>query len=307
MTTVNDWVEETREHLGGGIVEQVNRLAQDYQPGDPELVFQYELKGITIGVPMSIDMNCFQVWSVTESTKTVEVTARWAGAPDVAMSAGEIARVKPNFFTHRIVTAINNTLSELTSPLMGVHGVAIQDISFDQSVTVYDLTDCEEIERILRVQVGVADDDTDPWIDLDENAWQYRKLEPTADFPSGHQLRIFDAVGAYDRFRYAQIPNTIRIIYARRLPPVDTLDDDVSNTYLPESAYDLPVLGAASRLALPQEFRRNLLSAQPDSRRANEVQPGASLGGARALRQLFMDRVEQEAARLLRDYPPKRR
>lgn len=299
MTTAGEWVEQVREHLGGGITEQLNRLASDYTVGDQSLTFQYDLKGVAAGVPMSIGVACFQVWSKVDSSKSVEVTARWAGAPDVNLPAGTIARVKPNFFTHRILDAINSTLLELSTPLRGVWGVAVQDITFDPSRTVYDLSTCEDLERVFRVQAGDPTDDTSGWADLGETEWQHRFTEPTADFPSGQQLRVFDTT----------IPtgDVLRVVYGRRLGTLDTLDDDVTATALPDTAYDLPVLGAAARLAFPQEFRRNLLNAQPDSRRADEVPPGASLGGARALMTLYQQRVEQEASRIMAAFPPKRR
>jgi hypothetical protein len=298
MTNVSEWVEEVRETLGGGIVEQVNLLASDFTPGDTTLTLRNDLKGITAGVPLCVGLNTFQVWSANAATKQVDVSGGWAGAPEVLALAGDLVRVKPNFYNHRILSAINSTLNELSSPLMGVFGVDIQDIDFDPAIIAYDLSSCEGIEKVLRVQYGDPNDDTDEWADLAGDEWQYRRMEATADFPSGHQLRIFT-----NRFDDG---DSLRVIFSRRLSLFDSLDDDVTMCLLPETAYDLPVLGAASRLAIPQENRRNLLNAQPDSRRSDEVPPGASLGGARALRALYMNRVEQEASRLMAQYPPKR-
>jgi hypothetical protein len=304
MTTyATDWVEEVRETLGGGITEQVNRLAADYQPGDTSIQLQYQLVGITAGVPISVGLNTFQVWSTTPSANEVEITPGWAGSGDTAVLAGEIVRVKPNFYTHRILKAVNDTLTELSSPTHGLYAVGVQDLEYNQQVSVYDLTQAEGISGVLRVQVGFADDTLERWADLGMKRFQHRKLEATAEFPSGHQLRIFDS---YDS-TWPSLPegDTLRVIYRRDFEPLTSLADDVTNTLLPETAYDLPVLGAAARLATPQEFRRNLLNAQPDARRALEVTAGASAGGARMLRQLFESRVAQEAGRLMADYSPK--
>lgn len=298
MTTASDWVEATRETLGGGITEQVNRLGEDYQPGDTSIKLQYELKGITAGVPISVGLNTFQVWSTVPSANEVEITPSWAGSPNVAALVGEIVRVKPNFYTHRILTALNDTLSEMSSPSMGMYGVGIQDLPYEEPQTVYDLIELEGVTGILRVQLGSVNDETEDW---QEVRWSHEKLEPTQDFPSGHQLHIHPPSHDF----WDRTGDILRVIYRRNFETLDSLNDNVTNTLLPTTAYDVPILGAAARLARPQEFRRNLLNAQPDSRRAEEVPPGASGSGAMMLRRLFEERVNQECGRLRADYPYK--
>ena len=91
--------------------------------------------------------------------------------------------------------------------------------------------------------------------------------------------------------------STVRVTYRAMLNTVDTLSDDVSMTGLPITAYDLPVLGAAAKLAWPTEYKRNATEHQPDTRRAQEVPPGSRLGAARALQQRYEQRVTDEEVR----------
>jgi len=295
MTTANDWVEQVREMLGGGLVETVNQLAVDYIPGDLEVQFARDMTGIAPNVPICVGLNTFMVWSINTPVKTAEITSNWGSSPSVVAESGSLVRVKPAYFTHRIFNAINDTLTELSSPLNGIYGVDQVDIQYDQSIAMYDLTAAEDLARILRVQWGFTSDDLETWPTLYGRDWQLRHEGASAEFPSGKVLRInTDMIEA---------GAVLRVTYMRNLVQVSTLTDDVSMTYLPETAYDLPVLGAASRLSIPGEWRRNVPNPQGDSRRADEVPAGGVLGGARALRALYQERVEQEAARLVGLYP----
>lgn len=300
MTTAQQWVDEVREMLGPSVVEQVNRLRTTYEPGDGVLNLDRDISGVIPNQVVTAGLNAYLVWSVDPVTRTLEIEPGWAGSPEVNLDSGTLVRMRPQFYTHRILKAVNDTINELSSPLNGVYGVAVQDFDFDTSIAVYDLTPCENISSVLRVQWGYPDDTLSEWRDLNAATWQHRQIEPTADFPSGHQLRLFSYPGTE-----VGSASTIRVIFSRNPSTLDTLEDDVSMTYLPETAYDLPVLGAAAKLAASTEYRRNTMAAQPDSRRADEVPPSALQNSYRGLLSDFNRRVHQEAARLAAIYPPK--
>lgn len=293
---VRDWVDQARETLGGGVVEQVNRLDQAFTPGDTTITTEFDTEGIARGIPLCVGLNTFMVWVVNPQNKEVTVQPGWGSSPIVAADAGELVRVRPNVQTHRIFNAINDTLAELSSPLMGLYAISTHDFTYDPAVPNYDLTGAENIDRVLAVQVGDPDADDSRWVTLRNiDQWEERVTPPTAEVPSGHQLRLFGPMLTEGR--------TVRVVYRSGFGQVDSLDDDVSNTGLPDTALDLPVWGAAARLSVPGEWRRSLLNAQPDPRRADEVPPGAVLGGSRALQGKYMERVAQEAARLISQNP----
>jgi hypothetical protein len=293
---VEDWVDQAREMLGGGIVEQVNRLSSPYTPGDTTINLEFEPEGVTKGIPLCVGLTTFMVWAVAPATREVTVEPRWAGSPDVAAATGALVRVRPNVHTHRIFNAVSDILSELSSPLLGIYSMGTVDIPYVSTIANYDLTDAENLQGIHSVQFGDPDDDTDRWITLSSTTdWQLRATGPTNTAPSGKQLRINAPLYAGG--------TTLRVTYKASLGDIDTLADDVTGVGLPPTALDLPPLGAAARLAVPGEWRRSLLNAQPDTRRSEEVPAGAIIGGARFLQQKFESRVNQEVARLVAANP----
>lgn len=294
---VQEWVDQIRESLTPGVIEQVNKLSAAYTPGDTTLTMQYPLAGaFAKGVPLCVGLNTMMVWSANDATHEVEVEAGWAGSTPTSAAAQALVRIRPAMFTHRIFGAVNDVLNELSSPLKGIYGVGTVDLDYDPIIDTYDLTDAENFQSIIGVQIGDPDDDTSRWPSLSSTTdWELRSTAATAQAPSGRQLRIHGPMAA--------LGQTLRVTYRTVLSQADSLSDDVSMTGLPDTAYDLPVLGAAARLAFPQEYKRNAMESQPDTRRAGEVPPGARLGAARALQQRYEVRVDQEAARLIAAYP----
>ena len=288
-------VDQTRETLGGGTVEVVNRLEVAYTPGDLSITLQYPPDGLARGVPLCVGLNTMMVWGANSATREVEVEAGWAGSPNVAAAVSAVVRVRPTFFTHRIFEAINDGVAELSPPLSGVYGVVPSDSPYERTVDCYDLTDAEGLQSIASVQYGDPDDTTSRWATLSGTTdYELRTTAPTEQIPSGRELRIHGPLGW---------GSVLRVTYRSQLQALDGLTSDVSMTGLPETAYDLPVLGAAARLAIPGEHRRNLLVAQPDTRRASEVPPGAVAASARLMQQRYEQRVHQEAARLIAAHP----
>ena len=304
MLDVNSWVEKTRQLLGTSTVETVNRLREPFTPGDQTLVMERAVDQVNVGQVICVGLNAFLVWSVDASSKTIEIESSWAGSPEVAVSAGEIARMKPTVYTHSILDALNDALQEMSSPKLSVHGVATIDLPYSESQTVYDLSDTENLLRVLYVAYGDPNDELTLWGRLTPTDWELVKQEPTADKPGGAYLRVFNGRSPSRGTNWPDIyDQSVRVTYAKGTNPLDSLDMEVSSSGLPETAWDIPPLGAAARLAFPMEYRRNLMQSQPDTRRSDETPPGAVLGGARTLRAMFEDRCAQESSRFLQAHP----
>jgi hypothetical protein len=95
----------------------------------------------------------------------------------------------------------------------------------------------------------------------------------------------------------------LRVIYKRSFATLTAITDDVTTTGLPISAYDLPPLGAAVRLAMPRGLKRNFDESQGEPRRASEVEGMAMVQNASALLSFRNRRVGAEVARLHALYP----
>lgn len=293
--TVSDWMERARGYLQGGQADVVNRLQDPYTPGDTQIVLTYEPDGISRGTVISAGRNCFMVWAVDSPTKTCTVSGAWQGATDVAAVADQIVRIKPRYLDHMLFGAVQEAVVELSSPEIGLFAVGQLELDYVPSTDVYDLTSAADLEDIIAVSIVNPDDVTDRWPVLAQNQWELRRIIPTAEFPTGLQLRINYAVQDY-------VGTTIIVTYKKSFTIPTDLTDDTDTVGLPGTADDLPALGAAQRLIYSQEAKRTSTHAQGDARRAQEVPAGSSLGAARAISALYRQRCMQEYARLVRQY-----
>ena len=117
---------------------------------------------------------------------------------------------------------------------------------------------------------------------------------PTSDFPSGNALFIYGS---------AQSGNAVRVLYKGNFTTLNSLSSGVRLSGLPDSAWDLPPMGAAVKLMASREIKRNLTESQGDTRRASEVQAGAVANSYRGLAAIRASRIAAERARLDAQYP----
>jgi len=80
-------------------------------------------------------------------------------------------------------------------------------------------------------------------------------------------------------------------------------DNALSVAGAPITMQDILTLGAAIRLAPTREVQRNSTSAQPDPRKATEVQAGAIANSVSGLLRLYTARINQEQSRLRMQFP----
>lgn len=288
MTTANDLLEATRNHLLGGASEQLNILAANYTAGGTTLTLTYDTSNISAGKYVEVGTNLFYVWSVDQVNKILTVTGGMNGSTDANASLGAMVRVSPRFPAFRLFQELNNDIADLTSPANGLFQIGNYEFTYVAVKVGYDLPITGLLD-ILRIEYQVPGP-TLAWPRFDKLAYRVVTNANTTDFPSGVSLKLFrGGVPGY----------TIRVYYKSALVPFTALTDNATVTGLPSSAYDLPPLGAALRLMAGREIKRNLTEAQPDTRRPTEVPPGAVEGSVRNLMLLRQTRIAAEKARLL--------
>jgi hypothetical protein len=289
VTTAADLIEETRLHLTSGRNEQINELSADYTAGSRSMTFKDDLRGITAGHTISVGLNTLYVVSVSESSKSAVVVGGRQGSSDVNADAGQLVRVQPAWTDHRIFKELNNDLRSLSSPSLGLYQQKAKVITFVALTHGYDLAaDVISVDEV-RVDVPGAERSQPPI-----RSFEVIRQADTALFPSGVALRINEP-GVPGR--------ALRVKYRAPFLPLAGLTADVAATGLPDTAYDLPPMGAALRLIAVKEIDRNQTGAQPDPRRANEVPPGAMLGSYRGLAGMRAQRIEEERSRLRAQNP----
>lgn len=290
MTLLSSWIGRTRGHLLSGHQEQRNTLSAAYTAGSGTLSFSGVMNGIVANTRLSIGTNTFFVISVSGQTATV--SAGESGSIDANAAINTVVRVNPMVTDHEILMALGDEMADLSAPDNGLFQMKTVSLVASSAIG-YDLTAVTDIIDIYDVRP--QDAGTNLWWRQTGQA-QYRldRNADTALFPSGLSLQMFGD---------SSLGSAIRVVYrAGFLIPTDPTTD-LATTGLPLTAYDIPPLGAAMRLMAPREVKRNRTETQSDTRRANEVPPGAVQNSYRGLALLRDQRIQAELGRLMSQYP----
>lgn len=290
-TTAADLIAETRRHLHSGQAETANRLSGAVTSGATSLAFKYPLEGIAKGAVLGIGLEEIRVWE-TGGTQATVVERAVNGSTAAAHNDLDYVAVRPKFSDFRIFQALNEDLSDLSSPVNGLYQVKTVDVTYNSAIQGYDLTSVTDVINILEVRWKQSGP-TRYWPLL--RSWALGRNMATSEFASGLALFLYDSA-------FPGLP--IHVRYSAPFTPMAATTDDMQATVgLPASANDLPPLGAAIRLVGPRDIKRTFTEAQYDPKRAEEVPPGAAFASTRSLQLLRQRRLQEEQARLMSDYP----
>ena len=293
VTSLADLIEDTRRHLYSGRPETLNQIAA-CDGSTTTVTLNRTLSNVAAGTILSVGLEAMHVWSVTDQQAgTLEVLRGHLGSTAAAHGENEIVRVAPMHTDFAIFRALNAEIAALSGA--GIFRMKTLDLttSTDGSRT-YDLaTDVLDVYDV-RADPDIA---ANTWPSV--SSWTWLPDMDATEFPSGRALRIDSSV-PWDR--------PLRVVYKAALAPLETLADDVEAVGgLRASAHDIPPLGAAWRLTAPAEVERNRTDRQGDSRRAEEVPPGAKLRSPLGLQQVRQQRIAEELLLQQRLYPSRGR
>ena len=298
MTTAQDWIDDTRDMLLSGYVEELLLLASNISSTTATAI---EItgagdSGIVPGVIIEINMEAMYVTAVAGST--VNVIRGYGGSTATSHTASDICRVSPKFPTYRIFDALNNDLRDLTSPDNGIFQMkSLQSITYNAAKQGYDLTGLtsEEVQSIYSITYAdpVSVEAREPSI----RKWELKRDRATGSFASGLALVLY---------QQAFPGKKLNVSYKSPLTLLTSTASTKASTGLLDTSYDLPPLGAAVALLVSTPVRREFIDAQGSSRRAEEVPPGAISASIRDLSARRDNRIAAEAQRLHAMYPPQR-
>lgn len=289
MTTAAQLINRTQRQLLSGTVEERNKLAATITSTATTATFQYELNGIRAGSIIQVDSELMYVWDVNTGSKTATIERAFNGTTAAAHTTGTISIANPRFPRNQILEAINDELSDLSSPMNGLFRVKAIDISYNGSDRMINLPVTDDVIDLIEVRLRYLSTDH-----VKINRVALVRNLPTSDFGSGLALK----------FNQAERSGDLRVTYKTGFNKlVNETDDSHTNAGFPVSAEDILILGAQIRLMSPREMKRNFTEAQPDTRRSDEVSPGAVSGSVNNLIRLRRDRITAEAAKLVRQYP----
>ena len=285
---VSELIEQTRSLIFGGSREERNKLASSPSASATSITVTYPLNQITRGAKLSIELEDIYVWDATGTTVSPIDRGQW-GSTATGHVVGASIHVNPKFSNWDIFKAINAEIVSLSSPVNGLYKVATTEIVYNPVISGYEYT-ATDLLSVIEVRYGTFGPSREYLL---SNDWEFSR-DMSDEFTTGAAIFVRDAVVGR--------PVLIKGKFAFTQLPV-SMTADTSVTGIPTTALDILPLGAAWRLTSSLEVSRNFTSAQGDTRRANEVPPGAELGGARELGRLRDIRIREEAARLNEKYP----
>jgi hypothetical protein len=249
----------------------------------------YSLEALRAGQVFEIDSEMFYIWEADVSTKTLTVQRGYNATTAAAHTAGAMVTVSPRFPRSQVFESLNDEIADLSSPMHGLFQVKTLNISYNGTDRMINLTGATNVIDLLNTSVRYLSDD----YPLARKVKLVRDL-PTDDFTSGFALK-------FDQNVYT---GRLRVVYKSAYgSAVDESTSLTTTCGIQESVVDIVTIGTQLRLMAPREIKRNFTESQGDTRRAEEVGPGAITASVSSLRQLRKDRITAEAARLARAYP----
>lgn len=290
MSTAGALLDRVQRQLLSGVVEERNKLATGVDADDTSFVTTYELGGLREGTVFEVDSELVYIWQANTGSKTLTVERGYAGTTAASHSAGAIIVQNPRFPKAQLLDALNQDIDDLSSPANGLYQVVTTTaISYNGSDRQIDMTGVTSLLDLIDVRVKYKSDDF-PYV---RNVRLQRNL-PVADFPSTFAL-VFDE---------APVAGTLVVRYTAPFVRASTLASDVQTVCkVPQTMEDILEMGVMIRMLSVREVKRNFTEAQGDTRRAEEVPPGAMRDSFNNILRLRRDRVIAEKAKLARQYP----
>jgi hypothetical protein len=288
VTTAGTLVDRTVQNLLAGTVEERNKLASSLDASTTSVPIEYSLGSLREQTVFQVDSELMYVWEVNTASKTLTVERGFGGTTAATHVDGAIVTVNPKFPRWQVLQALNDELSDLSSPMNGLFQMKTLDISYNGSDRQVNLTGVTSMIDLYDVRWRYTSDDY-PVV----RNYRLMRDMPTADFASGYVLTLDEPV----------MSSTIRVIYKDAYGSLSSEATTLASTGASSSLADLLVLGAQIRLLASREVKRNFIESQGDTRRSDEVPAGAMNASVTNLLRLRRDRIQAEAARLSRQYP----
>lgn len=295
MTTLNDIIQETRNHLYANQSPEANRLNGAINATATSITLHYPPGTATQkGSTISIDLEDIRVWETSGNTLTV-CDRGVNGSTAASHSDGAYVEVMPKFSPWRVQQAINEDLDDLASPWNGLFAVVDLELTYNPAVSGYDMTGVTpgQVLAIQELRYKIPG----PTKHLPAiRRFDLARNVPTSDYASGMALLLYQG-------GFPGLP--IHVRYRSRFNHFVNLTDDAQTVaLLPVEANGLPALGAACALMAGREVKRNFTEATPDPLQLDLVLASNVLNSYKGLMMLRQQRIQAVAAGLLRQYGP---
>jgi len=289
MSTAGALLDRVSRQLLSGTVEERNKLAATVDSDDTTFVMSYDLAGLRAGTVFEIDAELIYIWEATSGSKTITVERGYMGTTPAAHTVGTVAVLNPRFPKAQMLDALNQDIDDMSSPLNGLFRIISANVDYNGADRQINLTGATSIIDLVDVRLRYLDSDY-PVI----RKTRLQRDLPTSDFASGFAIVFDESVMA----------GTLRVRYKAPFARVSALSDSLQAVaFLPVTMEDILELGVMSRMLSTREVKRNFIESQGDTRRSDEVPPGAMRDSFSNILRLRRDRIIAEAAKLARQYP----
>lgn len=274
-----------------GVVEERNKLASSLDSSTTSVVLSYDLGGFRAGSVFEIESELFYIWEANTASKTLTVERGFNGTTATSHASNLISTLNPRFPRAQMLDSVNAELDDLSSTMNGLFRVVTTDLTYNGSDRQIDITSSGTIIELLDTRLRYLADDH-PVL----NAVRLQTGLPTSDFASGNTLVFDEPVMA----------GTVRVRYKAPFVRASSESSDLTtNCFLPATCEDIVETGVILRMMNGREIKRNFVESQGDTRRADEVPPGAIRDSITNLARLRRERIIAEAGRLKAQYPIK--
>lgn len=288
MPTLQNLIDRVRQELSGFSQnqQQFTSLAADITNSQTSFTVA-DATQVSRGTIEVDNQELMLVQSVNQNTNTVTISPFGRGYSSTTANAhltGTKIENSPIWPTVRLTEAINDAIRSVYPQLWAINTTSIPKIS-----VVYEYGLPADAEEVLSVQYQLIGP-SHVW--RFARSWRFigQANIATGELGStGKSLFIADDV----------VPGRQIFVTYRKEPTelVNPSDDFTSVTGLPATSHDVIVYGACMKLSPQLEGPRLSISSVEASERAQYVQPGAASKVSQYFGQMFMQRLEQEAAK----------
>ena len=298
-TTVGSLVKRVRRQLHSGGRNEYNRLDGGINASVSTVVFEFGLvNSMQVGAVINVDLELMRVVSVDTTAKSATVIRGWLDTEAVAHLDDAEVIINPRFSLIDIYDAMIEEIESWGPQLYKVDGD-----QFDVEIG----TETLELPAVWASCFGVVSAMRQPeadWVGA-STAWpdvQFRLQRGTTAWTdgassSGLLLRFPESLNAVKLFVSVAMP------YVAGTPALT--DDLVDDLGIPMSMLDVLAMGTKLRIVQDGEWARTARSAQDDSRRAEELQPGQTFAPIQFGVITYKNRKQEEINKLRAQYPIK--
>jgi len=288
MPTLQNLVDRVRQELSGFSQNQQQFTALNQNITNSQTSFIVgDATQVSRGTIEVDNQELMLVQSVNINTNTITISPFGRGYGSTTANS-HLSGVKiensPIWPTVRIIEAINDSIRSVYPQLWATNTTSISKIS-----VVYEYGLPADAEEIISVQYQLIGP-SHVWRPAQQWRFQGQANIATGELGStGKALYIGDDI----------VPGRQIFVTYRKEPTelVNLTDDFTTVTGLPATSHDVIVYGACMKLSPQLEGPRLSISSVEASERAQYVQPGSASKVSQYFGQLYLQRLEQEAAK----------